>query len=307
MRPRSQAQLLWMGSDFDAVPEHVPNWNRHLLLAREMHDTQAHRLTPHTHPAHSPARPADPQIPLTPLSRPGRALAKPAQSRCHSFGRLRRLLAVRRARAANSKTSICALDHVAALPRLLSNDEAEALADCTACGSSLVSVLPVSSEWWRCVCGVLGTGSSRSPRRSGIRLALKSAPECHRVRASRLRSGGRCRCLLGTIDCARVVPANIAHKVITFRCSTTTPDFELLELLRARPDAQCVHLRLHGVELGLQSRVLVIAVVRRHLASDCPRHGARTSDRATCSARSRALPPLGALPTLRFLAVFLAG
>ena len=37
----------------------------YLLLAREMHDTQAHRLTPHTHPAHSPARPADPQIPLT--------------------------------------------------------------------------------------------------------------------------------------------------------------------------------------------------------------------------------------------------
>ena len=54
-----------MGSEFDAVPEHVPDWNRHLLLAREMHDTQAHRLTPHTHPAHSPARPADPQIPLT--------------------------------------------------------------------------------------------------------------------------------------------------------------------------------------------------------------------------------------------------
>jgi hypothetical protein len=54
-----------MGSEFDAVPEHVPDWNRHLLLAREMHDTQAHRLTPHTHPAHSPARPADPQIPVT--------------------------------------------------------------------------------------------------------------------------------------------------------------------------------------------------------------------------------------------------
>ena len=39
------------------------------------------------------------------------------------------------------------IDHVAALPRLLSNDEAEALADCTACSSCLVSVLPVSSEW----------------------------------------------------------------------------------------------------------------------------------------------------------------
>ena len=105
----------------------------------------------------------------------GRALAKPAQSRCHSFGRLLRLLAVRRARAANSKTSICALDHVAALPRLLSNDEADALADCTACSSCLVSVLSMSSEWWRCVSGyrvALGTGLSRSPRRSGIRLAL---------------------------------------------------------------------------------------------------------------------------------------
>ena len=31
-----------MGSEFDAVPEHVPYWYRHLLLAREMHDTQAH-------------------------------------------------------------------------------------------------------------------------------------------------------------------------------------------------------------------------------------------------------------------------
>ena len=169
MRPRSQAQLLWMGSEFDAVPEHVPDWNRHLLLARKMHDAQAHRLTPHTHPAHSPAskasRPADPPNFRPPLSRPGRALAKPAQSRCHSFGRLLRLLAVRRARAANSKTSFRALDHVAALPRLLSNDEAEALADCTACSSSLVSVLSMSSEWWRCVCGVLGTGLSRSPRR----------------------------------------------------------------------------------------------------------------------------------------------
>ena len=65
MRPRSQAQLLWMGSEFDAVPEHVPDWNRHLRLAREMLDTQAHGLKPHTHPVHSPARPADPQIPLT--------------------------------------------------------------------------------------------------------------------------------------------------------------------------------------------------------------------------------------------------
>ena len=65
MRPRSQAQLLWMGSEFDAVPEHVPDWNRYLRLAREMLDTQAHGLKPHTHPFHSPARPADPQIPLT--------------------------------------------------------------------------------------------------------------------------------------------------------------------------------------------------------------------------------------------------
>ena len=122
-------------------------------------------------------------------------MAKPAQSRCHSFGHLRRLLAVRRARAANSKTSICALDHVAALPRLLSNDEAEALAACTACSSCLVSVLPVSSEWWRCVCGVLGTGSSRSPRRSGIRVAPKSRAECHRV----IARPGRIRCFAASI------------------------------------------------------------------------------------------------------------
>jgi len=65
MRPRSQAQLLWMGSEFDAVTEHVPDRYRHLRLAREMLDTQAHGLKPHTHPVHSPARPADPQIPLT--------------------------------------------------------------------------------------------------------------------------------------------------------------------------------------------------------------------------------------------------
>jgi hypothetical protein len=29
--------------------------------------------------------------------------------------------------------------------------------------------------------------------------------------------------------CARVVPASIAHKVLSCRCSMTTPDFELLE------------------------------------------------------------------------------
>ena len=54
-----------MGSEFDAVTEHVPDWNRHLLLAREMLHTQAHRLKPHTHPARSPAEPEDAQIPLT--------------------------------------------------------------------------------------------------------------------------------------------------------------------------------------------------------------------------------------------------
>ena len=166
MRPRSQAQLLWMGSEFDEVPEHVPDWNRHLRLAREMLDTQAHGLKPHTHPVHSPARPADTRIPLTSrlLCRVQGELWRNPPSQDVIL--LLRLLAVRRARAANSKTSFCALDHVAALPRLLSNDEAEALADCTACSSCLVSVLCMSSEWWRCVCGVLGTGSSRSPRRS---------------------------------------------------------------------------------------------------------------------------------------------
>jgi len=34
MHPRSQAQLLWMGSEFDAVTEHVPDRYRHLRLAR---------------------------------------------------------------------------------------------------------------------------------------------------------------------------------------------------------------------------------------------------------------------------------
>ena len=97
---------------------------------------------------------------------------------------------MRRARAANSRTSFRTLDHVAALPRLLSNDEAEALADCTACRSCLVSVLCMSSEWWRCVCGVLGTGSSRSPRGSGVRLAPESGAECHRVGKG---TCGKCR------------------------------------------------------------------------------------------------------------------
>ena len=136
------------------------------------------------------SRPADPSNFPPPLSRPGRDLAKPAQSRCHSFGRLLRLLAVRRARAANSRTSFRTLDHVAALPRLLSNDEAEALADCTACRSCLVSVLCMSSEWWRCVCGVLGTGSSRSPRGSGVRLAPESRAECHRVATEEVSGSG---------------------------------------------------------------------------------------------------------------------
>ena len=182
MRPRSQAQLLWMGSEFDAVPEHVPDWNRHLRLAREMLDTQAHRLKPHTHPAHSPARPADTRIPLTsPLL-------------CRVQGELWRnppsqdviLLGVSfdfwqcgelelRIAKPHSAPSTTLRRFRGCFPtRLLSNDEAEALADCTACSSCLVSVLCVSSEWWRCVCGVLGTGSSRSPRRSGIRVAPKS-------------------------------------------------------------------------------------------------------------------------------------
>ena len=53
-----------MGSEFDAVTEHVPDWNRHLRLAREMLDTQAHRLKPHTHPIHSPARRENLALPL---------------------------------------------------------------------------------------------------------------------------------------------------------------------------------------------------------------------------------------------------
>ena len=51
--PRSQAELLYfrkMDTEFDAVPELVPDWNRHPRLASEMHCTIAHRLTSHTHP-----------------------------------------------------------------------------------------------------------------------------------------------------------------------------------------------------------------------------------------------------------------
>jgi len=50
-----------MDTEFDAVPELVPDWNRHLRLASEMHCTIAHRLTSHTHPTlpRSPAKLAD--------------------------------------------------------------------------------------------------------------------------------------------------------------------------------------------------------------------------------------------------------
>jgi hypothetical protein len=43
-----------MDTEFDAVPELVPDWNRHPRLASEMHCTIAHRLTSHTHPTRSP-------------------------------------------------------------------------------------------------------------------------------------------------------------------------------------------------------------------------------------------------------------
>jgi len=43
-----------MDTEFDAVPELVPDWNRHARLASEMHCTIAHRLTSHTHPTRSP-------------------------------------------------------------------------------------------------------------------------------------------------------------------------------------------------------------------------------------------------------------
>jgi hypothetical protein len=46
-----------MDTEFDAVPELVPGWNRHPRLASEMHCTIAHRLTSHTHPTRSPAKP----------------------------------------------------------------------------------------------------------------------------------------------------------------------------------------------------------------------------------------------------------
>ena len=38
-----------MDTEFDSVPELVPDWNRHPRLASEMHCTIAHRLTSHTH------------------------------------------------------------------------------------------------------------------------------------------------------------------------------------------------------------------------------------------------------------------
>ena len=47
-----------MVTEFDAVPELVPDWNRRSLLASEMHGTKAHRLTSQTQPSLSPAKPA---------------------------------------------------------------------------------------------------------------------------------------------------------------------------------------------------------------------------------------------------------
>ena len=78
-------------------------------LASEMHCTIAHRLTSHTHPTRSPAKPADswipPDSPLSPFSPPGRAMAKPThRGRCHFSAAKLLLRAVRRTRAACSKT-----------------------------------------------------------------------------------------------------------------------------------------------------------------------------------------------------------
>ena len=147
-------------------------------------------LKPHTHPVHSPARPADPQIPLTSrlLCRvQGELWRNPPSQDVILLGVSFDFWQCGELELRIAEPHFARLDHVAALPRLLSNDEAEALADCTACSRCLVSVLRMSSEWWRCVCGVLGTGSSRSPRRSGIRVGPKSQAGCHRVNITRRR------------------------------------------------------------------------------------------------------------------------
>ena len=84
-----------MVTEFDAVPELVPDWNRHPLLASEMHDTKAHRLTSHTQPSLSPAKPAHRGFPQLPPSfvASRASVGEVDRGRCH-FSVAKLLLAV---------------------------------------------------------------------------------------------------------------------------------------------------------------------------------------------------------------------
>ena len=117
-----------MVTEFDAVPELVPDWNRHPLLASEMHGTKAHRLTSHTQPSLSPAKPAHRGFPQLPPSfvASRASVGEVDRGRCHFSVAKRLLLAVWRTRAACIKTSSRHLDHLEAPPRLLFNDGPEA-------------------------------------------------------------------------------------------------------------------------------------------------------------------------------------
>ena len=90
-----------MVTEFDAVPERVPDWNRHPLLASEMHHTKC--MTSHTS-----------WIPPTPplLCRlQGELYGEVDRGRCHFSVAKLLLLAVRRTRAACRKTPF-RLDHL---------------------------------------------------------------------------------------------------------------------------------------------------------------------------------------------------
>ena len=116
-----------MDTEFDAVPELVPDWNRHPRLASEMHCTIAHRLTSHTHPTRSPAKPAD-VVDSTCLTHPPFLASRASygeadRGRCHFSAAKLLLLAVRRTRAACSKTSSGHLDHLEWLPSCFSTTD----------------------------------------------------------------------------------------------------------------------------------------------------------------------------------------
>jgi hypothetical protein len=130
-----------MDTEFDAVPELVPDWNRHLRLASEMHCTIAHRLTSHTHPTLPPF-----------TSKTSRLVDSPLLSRLQ--GELWRSRPGPMSHFGGQASTSCTERHAAkpdpatprpprVAPELLFNDGPEARADCTAASAASSLVLSV--------------------------------------------------------------------------------------------------------------------------------------------------------------------